>query len=106
MNCPDCGVNVDEFILHNEGCPKFSQEIQEFISRYEAEAASWPDEARKALDDLNAMHSHLFRKWLSATVGERKWRECAEGLAKHTRTGSNEDLGEALAKFDALKGTE
>jgi hypothetical protein len=62
--CPDCGRN-SEFILHEEGCPQFGKEVEEFIEKHDAEIASWPEGARQALEDLNAMHSLLFKKWLA-----------------------------------------
>ena len=65
--CPDCGRN-SEFILHEDGCPRFGREVREFIEHHDAEIASWPAEARTQLEQLNAMHSHLFGRWLRMRV--------------------------------------
>ncbi len=62
--CPDCGRN-SEFILHEEGCPQFGREVEEFIEKHDAEIDSWPESAKQAIEDLNAMHSLLFKKWLA-----------------------------------------
>lgn len=62
--CPDCGAKVAEFVLHEDGCPKFGQEIEEFIAQHDAEIATWPAAAREQLDRLNVMQACLFGKTL------------------------------------------
>ena len=69
--CHDCGRN-SEFILHEDGCPAFGREVDEFIAKYEAEIASWPASARDTLNQLNDMHGLLFRKWFALRMQEKQ----------------------------------
>lgn len=59
--CPDCGRNT-EFILHEDACPQFGKEVEEFLAKHDAEIATWPPAARQQLEYLNAMQAHLFGK--------------------------------------------
>lgn len=65
--CADCGRNT-EFILHEEGCPEFGREVEQFMKDHQAEIDSWPAGARQAIARLNTMHSVLFGKLLRHQV--------------------------------------
>lgn len=83
--CPDCGANVAEFVLHKDNCPKFGQELTEFLERREAEIASWPESAREELQNLSRMQAALFgrqmrlRRLLASLVSilpdRREWTD-------------------------------